>query len=128
MERSSDRRILGLHRPIHAARRLSTVLFCRAIKKGVGSLGIFVRRFRFNDPVFATVERMTGPSVAAGLAVLAGLVTAVWLRLKHPNGSPDVWAWPMAVSLACAPALYPVRPERTSSRSDRREVRVAREP
>jgi alpha-1,6-mannosyltransferase len=73
----------------------------------IGSLGIFVQRFRFNDPVFATVERVTGPSVAAGLAVLAGLVTAVWLRRKHPSGSPDGWAWPMAASLACAPALYP---------------------
>ena len=73
----------------------------------IGSLGIFVQRFRFNDPVFATVERATGPPVAAGLAVLTGLVTAVWLRRKHPSGSPDGWAWPMAVSLACAPVVYP---------------------
>jgi len=73
----------------------------------IGSLGIFVQRFRFNDPVFATLERVAGPSVAAGLAVLAGLVTAMWLRHKHPGGSADLWAWPMAVSLGCAPVLYP---------------------
>jgi hypothetical protein len=73
----------------------------------IGSLGIYIQRFRFNDPVFATLERVAGPSVAAGLAVLAGLVTAMWLRHKHPGGSADLWAWPMAVSLGCAPVLYP---------------------
>jgi hypothetical protein len=73
----------------------------------IGSLGIYVQRFRFNDPVFATLEKVTGPYVAAGLAVLVGLVTAAWLRSKHPSCTPDGWVWPMAVSLACAPVVYP---------------------
>jgi alpha-1,6-mannosyltransferase len=55
----------------------------------LGSLAIYVQRFRFNDPVFAAVERVAGLSVAAGLAVFAGLVSAVWLRRKHPSCSPD---------------------------------------
>jgi alpha-1,6-mannosyltransferase len=47
------------------------------------------------------------PQVAAGLAVLFGLLTAIWLRSKRSACSPDAWAWPMAVSLASAPAVYP---------------------
>lgn len=73
----------------------------------IGSLGTYIQRFRFNDPIFAILERMTGAYVAAGLAVLAGLVTAVWLRMRRSECSPDAWAWPMAVSLACAPVVYP---------------------
>jgi alpha-1,6-mannosyltransferase len=73
----------------------------------IGSLGIYVQRFRFNDPIFATLERVMGPYFAAGFAVLAGLVTAAWLRNKHPSWSSDDWVWPMAVSLACAPVVFP---------------------
>ncbi|MGA8223517.1 MAG: hypothetical protein WB780_17850 [Candidatus Acidiferrales bacterium] len=73
----------------------------------IGSLGIYVQRFRFNDPIFATVERIVGPYSAAILAVLAGLLTAVWLRSKPPRASSDEYAWPMAASLLCAPVVYP---------------------
>lgn len=73
----------------------------------IGSLGIYVQRFRFNDPIFATVERFAGPYSAAGLALLAGLVTAAWLRSKRLRTASDEWAWPMAASLLCAPVVYP---------------------
>jgi alpha-1,6-mannosyltransferase len=73
----------------------------------IGSLGIYVQWFRFNDPIFATVERVAGSYSAAGLAVLAGLVTAVWFRSRDPGASADEWAWPMAASLLCAPVVYP---------------------
>ena len=66
-----------------------------------------LQRFRFNDPIFATVERVVRPQVAAGLAVCSGLLTAVWLRYRRAEGSPDAWAWPMAASLAGAPVVYP---------------------
>jgi hypothetical protein len=72
-----------------------------------GSLGVFVQRFRFNDPVFATLERIVGPQVMAGLAALVGLATAVWLRSRHNEYSPSTFAWPMAASLLCAPVVYP---------------------
>jgi hypothetical protein len=73
----------------------------------IGSLGVYVQRFRFNDPIFATLERVASPQIVAALAVLAGLVTAAWIRSKPPACSADKWAWPMAASLVCAPVVYP---------------------
>ena len=72
-----------------------------------GSLGTYVQSFRFNDPVFGTLERVVAPQFVAGLAVLVGFLTAMWLRSKAPAGSPDEFAWPMAASLLCAPVVYP---------------------
>jgi len=73
----------------------------------MGSLSVFVQRFRFNDPVFATLERIVSPQVVAALAVFAGLATSVWLRRRHSEYSPSTFAWPMAASLLCAPVVYP---------------------
>ncbi len=50
----------------------------------VGSLGIYVQSFRFNDPVFAWLERIANPQAMAGLAVLVGVLIAAWLR-PEPN-------------------------------------------
>lgn len=72
-----------------------------------GSLGTYVQRFRFNDPVFATLERVTAPQVVAALAVLVGLLTAMWMRRRSVEWSSDGFAWPMAASLFCAPVVYP---------------------
>jgi alpha-1,6-mannosyltransferase len=71
-----------------------------------GSLGAYVQSFRFNDPVFATLERVTTPQIIAGLAVLVGFVTAIWTRRKSAESS-SAFAWPMAASLLCAPVVYP---------------------
>jgi hypothetical protein len=73
----------------------------------IGSLGTYVQRFRFNDPVFATLERVAAPQVVAVLAVLAGFLTAIWMRRKSAEWSLDAFAWPMAASLLCAPVVYP---------------------
>src|SRR5712664_4192222 len=73
----------------------------------IGSLGTYVQRFRFNDPVFATLERVAAPQLVAGLAVLVGFLTAIWMRSKAPAWSSDTFAWPMAASLLCAPVVYP---------------------
>jgi hypothetical protein len=86
------------------------LLYAPFFKNGripIGSLGIYLQRFRFNDPVFATLERVTAPQVVAGLAALAGLLTAVWMRRKSAEGSLDAFAWPMTASLLCAPVVYP---------------------
>ena len=72
-----------------------------------GSLASYVQRFRFNDPVFATLERVAAPQVVVGLAVLVGLLTAMWMRRKSAEGSSDSFAWPMTASLLCAPVVYP---------------------
>ncbi len=73
----------------------------------IGSLGTYVQTFRFNGPVFAALDRVAPPQLLAGLAVLVGLATAVWFRSKAPELSPDAFAWPMAASLVCAPAVFP---------------------
>jgi alpha-1,6-mannosyltransferase len=73
----------------------------------IGSLGTYVQSFRFNGPVFAALDQMAPPPLLAGLAVLVGLVTATWLRSAAHEWSPDVFAWPMAASLLCAPVVFP---------------------
>jgi alpha-1,6-mannosyltransferase len=72
-----------------------------------GSLGTYVQSFRFNDPVFATLERVAAPQLVVGLAVLIGLFCAIWFRRRSAEWSCDAFAWPMAASLLCAPVVYP---------------------
>jgi hypothetical protein len=86
---------------------LPYLLFLRAGRIPIGSLGVYVQRFRFNDLVFAMLERAASPRLAVGLAVLVGLGVAAWLRSRPPVNWEDPWAWPMAASLACAPVVYP---------------------
>jgi uncharacterized membrane protein (UPF0136 family) len=73
----------------------------------VGSLGTYVRTFRFNGPVFGLLTRVTSPQVLAGLAVGAGLATAAWLRKTGRGRALERFAWPMAASLLCAPVVFP---------------------
>ena len=72
-----------------------------------GSLGTYIQNFRFNGPVFAALDRVAPPQVLAGLAVLAGLLTAIYFRTAGPELAPDFFAWPMAASLFFAPAVFP---------------------
>ena len=86
------------------------LLYVPFLKHGgipIGSLGTYVRIFRFNNPVFGNVERVAPLQFAAWLAVAAGFLTAIWLRAKSPQLSPAAFAWPMAASLLCAPVIYP---------------------
>jgi alpha-1,6-mannosyltransferase len=75
----------------------------------IGSLGMYVRSFRFNGPVFAALDGVASPQLLVGLALLGGLVTATWLRIRRsaPEWSGDLFAWPMAATLLCAPAVFP---------------------
>jgi hypothetical protein len=73
----------------------------------IGSLGTYVQNFRFNGPVFAALAHVAPPQVLVGLTVLVGLVTATWIRSAAPEWSPDLFAWPMAASLLCAPVVFP---------------------
>ena len=56
-----------------------------------GSLGTYVQSFRFNGPMFAALDRVAPPQLLAGLAVLVGLVTATWQRIRRaaPELSPN---------------------------------------
>jgi hypothetical protein len=75
----------------------------------IGSLGTYVQSFRFNGPVFAALHQVAPTQLLAGLTVLVGLVTATWQRIRNavPEWSPDLFAWPMAASLLCAPVVFP---------------------
>jgi alpha-1,6-mannosyltransferase len=75
----------------------------------IGSLGTYVQSFRFNGPVFAALDGVASPQLLAGLAVLVGLASAAWLRIRRsaPEISEDLLAWPMAATLLCAPAVFP---------------------
>jgi alpha-1,6-mannosyltransferase len=73
----------------------------------ISSLGAYVQGFRFNGPVFAALDHLAPPQLLAGLAVLAGLMTATWLRSATTEWALDAFAWPMAASLLCAPVVFP---------------------
>ncbi len=73
----------------------------------LGAVPNVVAFIRFNGPLFKGLLTLASPQVAAGVAVLAGLAVATWMRFTRPAEDPAAWAWPMAVSLAAAPVIYP---------------------
>lgn len=73
----------------------------------VGSLGTYLQSFRFNGPVFAMLNHVAPAQLLAGLAALVGLATGIWLRSRSSEWSSDLFAWPMAASLLCAPVVFP---------------------
>jgi hypothetical protein len=87
-----------------------TILYLPFLHHGripIGSLGTYVQNFRFNGPVFAAFDKLAPPQFVTALAMLAGLVTATWLRRASPELRPEVFAWAMAASLLFAPAVFP---------------------
>jgi alpha-1,6-mannosyltransferase len=73
----------------------------------IGSLGTYLQSFRFNDPLFAALERAAAPQLVTALAVLVGFLVAIRMRNGSSGLSADAFAWPMAGSLLCAPVVYP---------------------
>jgi alpha-1,6-mannosyltransferase len=73
----------------------------------VGALPNVIAGIRFNGPLFMAIRLATIPEVAAGFALLLGLAAAAWARMRLPVDDPAAWAWPMALSLAAAPVIYP---------------------
>ena len=72
-----------------------------------GSLATYVQTFRFNGPVFAVLDHVVPPRLLAGLAMLIGLGTSMWLRSAEPTAPLSIFAWPMAASLFFAPVVFP---------------------
>ena len=89
-------------RPILVLARL-----CRKIAERAREITTVCAEIRFNGPVFAALDQVARPQLLAGLALLVGLVTATWLRSAAPEWSPDLFTWPMAASLLCAPVVFP---------------------
>jgi hypothetical protein len=73
----------------------------------LGAVPNVVAFIRFNGPLFKALAAASTPQGAAAAAVLAGLAVAAWMRFTRPADDPAAWAWPMAVSLAAAPVIYP---------------------
>ena len=73
----------------------------------LGAVPNVVAFIRFNGPLFKWLAQLTTPQGAAAFAVLAGLAVAAWMRFTRAADDPAAWAWPMAVSLAAAPVIYP---------------------
>jgi hypothetical protein len=87
-----------------------TLLYLPFLNHGrvpIGSLGTYIQGFGFNDPVFAVFRRVAAPEVLAGFAVLSGVLVAFWFRTRVQTCTGDAFAWPMAASLLCAPAVFP---------------------
>jgi len=73
----------------------------------VGAVPNVVEYIRFNGPVFRSLAWAVTPTGAAAFALVAGLGAAFWARRTLDMDDPAGWAWPMAVTLACAPVIYP---------------------
>jgi hypothetical protein len=73
----------------------------------LGAVPNVVEFIRFNGPLFRWLAALRDPRFAAGVALTAGLLVAAWMRFRRPADDPAAWAWPMAVSLAAAPVIYP---------------------
>ena len=73
----------------------------------LGAVPNVVAFIRFNGPIFKWLALTFDPQKAAAVALLAGLGVAAWMRFRRGAGDPAAWAWPMAVSLAAAPVIYP---------------------
>jgi len=73
----------------------------------LGAVPNVVAFIRFNGPLFKGLAALLTPQGAAAAAVLGGLAVATWMRFRRPAEDPAAWAWPMAVSLAAAPVIYP---------------------
>jgi hypothetical protein len=73
----------------------------------LGAVPNVVAFIRFNGPLFKGLLQLVSPPAAAAIAVMAGFALAAWMRFTRPAEDPAAWAWPMALSLAAAPVIYP---------------------
>ena len=73
----------------------------------IGAVPNVVEHIRFNSPIFRPLAWAVTPAGAAMFAIAAGLAIAAWARWKLDMDDPAAWAWPMAITLACAPVIYP---------------------
>ena len=73
----------------------------------LGAVPNVVEYIRFNGPVFKRLALLLTPHVAAAFAVMSGVAVAAWMRVRTASDDPAAWGWPMAVSLAFAPVVYP---------------------
>ena len=74
----------------------------------MGSLGIYMQSFRFNDPVFTWLERIANPQAHSRTCSPCRRFDCSLAQSQIPEHRPqDAFVWPMAASLLCAPVVYP---------------------
>ena len=72
----------------------------------LGALPTYLEKWRFNGPVFAAIERVSGGGRLLTLlpAILGASVAGV---MRERASSPESWAWPIAAALLAMPCVYP---------------------
>ena len=73
----------------------------------IGSLATYAAQWRFNGPLFRGLASWIGVPGAVAAAVGAGLAAAVAARQRLAPEDPAAWAWPLGVTVAFLPAVYP---------------------
>ena len=73
----------------------------------IGSLATYAAQWRFNGPLFRGLEAWIGIPGAVAAAIGAGLATAVAARRRLGPEQPAAWAWPLGITVAFLPAVYP---------------------
>jgi hypothetical protein len=73
----------------------------------VGSLGSYLAWWRINGPLYSALEHVLPNAVLLALPIASGFAIAIWARLHGAIDSPQTWAWPAAISLLFAPAVFP---------------------
>ena len=74
----------------------------------LGAVPNVVASIRFNGPLFMGLRLTSIAEGGRGRRGAGGLGVAAWMRCAAARPSdPAAWAWPMAVSLAAAPVIYP---------------------
>ena len=73
----------------------------------LGAVPNVIEFVRFNDPVFKLVRWLSFPKFAAAFALIVGLSAGIWARWTLSERDPAAWAWPMGLTIACAPVIYP---------------------
>jgi len=73
----------------------------------LGSLGGYLARWRVNAPVYSALEWVFPTKGLLGVPVAAGFAVALWTRWRLALDSPEAWAWPVAMTLLFAPAIFP---------------------
>lgn len=71
----------------------------------VGSLPVYLQKWRFNGPAFAAIEYVVAGRWVTLVPAIVGVTVAMCVR-THAS-SPWAWAWAMGAALLLMPALYP---------------------
>jgi len=72
-----------------------------------GSLGDYLAYWRVNAPVYSALESVFPTAGLIIVPIAFGLAVALWARWHFAVESPEAWAWPVAVTLFFAPAIFP---------------------